>query len=136
MKKILLSITMLTVGLFACSQLAFAHAVLVTSTPKIHGTVHGPDIDVDLKFNSRVDGSRSSLSLMLPGGSVQTLTLLKQASPDELSARAQLTPGKYILRWQALAVDGHSALDPLAGGWSGRGPPRWLSASHRIHQPR
>ena len=107
MKKILLSMTMLTIGLFAFSQLAFAHAVLVSSTPKIHGTVHGPDIDVDLKFNSRVDGTRSSLSLVLPSGTVQPLSLSKQASPDELSARAQLTPGKYILRWQALAVDGH-----------------------------
>jgi hypothetical protein len=108
MKKFLWSITMLAVCLFASSQLAFAHAVLVSSTPKIHGTVHGPAIDVDLKFNSRVDGARSSLSLVLPGGTVQALALLKQASPDELSARAQqLAPGKYTLRWQALAVDGH-----------------------------
>lgn len=108
MKKFSLSATALAVCLFASSQLAFAHAVLVSSTPKIHGTVHGPDIDVDLKFNSRVDGPRSSLSLVLPSGTVQALPLLKQAAPDELSARAQqLAPGKYILRWQALAVDGH-----------------------------
>jgi len=99
---------MLAVCLFASSQLAFAHAVLLSSTPKIHGTVHGPAIDVDLRFNSRVDGARSSLSLVLPSGTVQALSLLKQAAPDELSARAQqLAPGKYTLRWQALAVDGH-----------------------------
>src|SRR5271154_5476339 len=107
MKKILFSATILTVCLFACSHLAFAHAVLVSSTPKIHGTVHGPGIDIDLKYNSRVDGTRSSLSVVLPSGAVQPLSLSKQETPNELAAHAQLAPGKYTLRWQALAVDGH-----------------------------
>jgi copper resistance protein C len=107
MKKIVLSGTILAVCLLVTSQLAFAHAVLVSSTPKINGTMHGPAISMNLKFNSRVDGTRSSLSLVLPGGGVQTLSLLKQAAPNELDAQAQLAPGKYTLRWQALAVDGH-----------------------------
>ena len=98
---------MLAACLLTFSSRAFAHAVLTSSTPKIHGTVHGPAIDIDLKFNSRVDGTRSSLSLMLPDGSVKPVSPLKQAGANELSAQAQLAPGKYILRWQALAVDGH-----------------------------
>jgi copper resistance protein C len=93
--------------LFTASQLAFAHAVLIASTPKIHGTMHGPSIDVDLKFNSRVDGTRSSLSLVMPSGTVQPLGLEKQTAPNELGAHAQLSPGKYTLRWTALATDGH-----------------------------
>jgi copper resistance protein C len=114
MKKIALSATLLAVCLFTGVQLAFAHAILVSSTPKAGGTVHGPAVDVDLKFNSRVDGTRSSLSLMLPSGSAQSLTLLKQPAPNELSAQAQLPPGKYTLHWTALAVDGHVTRGEIA----------------------
>jgi len=105
-KKNLLGALLVTC-LVAASQFAFAHAVLVSSTPKAHGSVHGPSIEVDLKFNSRVDGTRSSLSLVMPGGGVQSLSLGKQAAPNELDAHAQLVPGKYTLRWTALATDGH-----------------------------
>jgi copper resistance protein C len=107
MKKIALSAMLFAVCLFIGTQLAFAHAVLVSSTPKAGGTVHGPSVGVELKFNSRVDGVRSSLNVVLPGGTVQSLTLLKQAAPNELSAQAQLSPGKYTLRWTALTTDGH-----------------------------
>jgi hypothetical protein len=107
MKKTLFGAAILAACLFASSHLAFAHAVLISSTPKIHGTLHGPAIDVDLKFNSRGDGTRSSLTLVWPNGNTQPLALLKQETPNELTAHAQLTPGKYSLRWQALAVDGH-----------------------------
>jgi copper resistance protein C len=107
MKKNLLGALLVVTCLIAASQLAFAHAVLVSSTPKIHGSVHGPSIDVDLKFNSRVDGARSSLSLVMPGGTVQPLAVEKQTMPNELGAHAQLGPGKYTLHWTALATDGH-----------------------------
>ncbi len=107
MRQKLVSIAVLGVSLLVSSLPAFAHAVLIASTPKAHGTVHGPSIDIDLKFNSRVDGTRSSLSVVMPDGSVKTLTLSKQVEPNELIARAQLSAGNYTLRWQALAVDGH-----------------------------
>jgi copper resistance protein C len=107
MKKSFPGVLLVVTCLLASSQFAFAHAVLISSTPKVHGTVHGPSIDVDLKFNSRVDGTRSSLSLVIPRGAVQPLALEKQAAPNELVAHAQLNPGKYTLRWTALATDGH-----------------------------
>src|SRR5215472_17503203 len=107
MKKNLWGALLVVASLAAVTQLAFAHAVLISSTPKVHGSVHGPSVDVDLKFNSRVDGARSSLSLVIPGGGVQSLSLEKQSAPNELGAHAQLGPGKYTLRWTALATDGH-----------------------------
>lgn len=107
MKRKLLSVTVLAICLLVCSLPAFAHAVLIASTPRAHETVHGPSLDIDLKFNSRVDGTRCTLSVVMPDGSVKPLSLSKQIEPNELIARAQLTPGSYILRWQALAVDGH-----------------------------
>jgi len=106
-KRNLLGAFLVVTCLVSVSQLAFAHAVLVSSTPKIHGILHGPTIDVDLQFNSRVDGTRSSLSLVTPGGAVQPLTLEKQTAPNELGAHTKLNPGKYTLRWTALATDGH-----------------------------
>ncbi len=86
-------------------QLALAHAVLVASTPKLHGTVAGPTVHVRLQFNSRVDGPHCTLMI---AGAAQSLRLLPQPAPDAIAAdAADLKPGAYTLRWQALASDGH-----------------------------
>jgi methionine-rich copper-binding protein CopC len=107
MKKVIVSAALALICLFAASPLALAHALLVSSTPAVHGIVHGPGVAVDLKFNSRVDGSRSRLILVFPNGATQALALVKQPAPEELAARAELEPGAYTLRWQAVAADGH-----------------------------
>jgi len=87
---------------------AWAHAVIVESTPAVNAVVTGPAIDIKLRFNSRIDGSRSKLTLIAPDNSPHTVTLAQQTSPDLLSAKVQsLTPGKYQLHWQVLANDGH-----------------------------
>jgi copper resistance protein C len=114
MKRKSLSITAVLACLLVSSTLAFAHAVLLSSTPKAHETLHGPSLDIDLKFNSRVDGTRSSLSIVGSDGSVKPLSLSKQVEPNELIARAELSPGNYTLRWQALAVDGHITRGQIA----------------------
>ena len=78
------------------------------STPKLHATVTGPDVPIQLRFNVRIDGSRSRLHLLAPDGSLHTLSLAKQYTPDILQSRATgLKPGAYKLRWQVLASDGH-----------------------------
>ena len=107
MKKIVISAAFGLICLFSASRLAFAHAMLVSSAPAVNGTVHGPGVAVDLKFNSRVDGKRSRLMLVLPNGATQALAITAQPAPEELTARAELEPGAYTLRWQAVAADGH-----------------------------
>lgn len=90
------------------SHLAWAHAILMESTPALHATVAGPDVAIRLRFNVRVDGSRSRLHLLAPDGSLHTLPLAKQSTPDILQSQATgLKPGAYKLRWQVLASDGH-----------------------------
>jgi len=85
-----------------------AHAILLDASPAKNGSVAGPDFKIRLKFNSRVDGTRSQISLVLTEKTVRKLTIEKQASPDVLSAQAVgLKPGTYRLRWQVLASDGH-----------------------------
>jgi copper resistance protein C len=87
---------------------ALAHAVLLSSTPQKNAAVNGPDITISLKYNSRVDGARSSLSLLKPDGSVERIGALAQPLPDTLLATGhKLSKGAYVLRWQVLSSDGH-----------------------------
>ena len=86
----------------------WAHAVLMDSKPKASTTVSGPDLPIWLRYNVRVDGSRSRLHLIAPDGSDVALDPLKQPTPDTLESHATgLKPGAYKLEWQVLASDGH-----------------------------
>jgi len=94
--------------LAASSRPALAHAVLVSSTPQKNAAVSGPDITINLKYNSRIDGARSTLSLLKPDGTVEKIGAPAQVAPDVLSATGHgLAKGAYVLRWQVLAADGH-----------------------------
>jgi len=88
-------------------RIALAHAHLVTSTPAAGATVQGPDVAIDLKYNSRVETKGSMITLVLPGGQTQRLSLDSQSNDVNLDAHAHLKPGSYTLRWQALSTDGH-----------------------------
>jgi len=87
---------------------ASAHAVLLESNPSLNAAVAGPDLPIKLRFNVRIDASRSRLTLISPDGSTTPLELAKDSPADTLFAHATgLPPGAYRLRWQALASDGH-----------------------------
>jgi copper resistance protein C len=86
----------------------WAHAIIVESTPAINGVVTGPVLEIKLRFNVRIDGGRSKLTLILPDGTSRAIELPQQPSPDSLSATVpKLLPGNYQLHWQVLANDGH-----------------------------
>ena len=94
--------------LLAVAPAVWPHAVLLESKPAAKETVSGPGLDIRLRFNVRVDATRSRLSLLLPDQSVRQLTLDEQAEPQTLTSRAKgLTSGAHRLRWQVLASDGH-----------------------------
>jgi copper resistance protein C len=87
---------------------AWAHAVLLHSSPGINATVEGPEVAVEMKFSSRVDGARSTVLLSTSDGKSKPLALEQQSSPDTLTTRVtHLDPGKYSIQWQVLATDGH-----------------------------
>jgi methionine-rich copper-binding protein CopC len=87
---------------------ALAHAVLLSSTPQKNGAVSGPNLNIQLKYNSRVDGGRSALSLLTPDGKVERINGLTQSAPDSITAVSHgLAKGTYVLRWQVLSADGH-----------------------------
>jgi len=84
------------------------HAILLTATPAIGQVVRGPDVEVSLRFNSRVDAKRSTIVLVPASAPARTIALGEQSSPDSLHAQIhELESGSYTLQWQVLAVDGH-----------------------------
>jgi copper resistance protein C len=99
-------------ALVACAALllpriALAHAHLLSSAPAASATVHGPDVAIELRFNSRVDGRHSVLTLVMADGRTAAVFLDNQSAENNLKAHAALKPGNYTLRWQALSTDGH-----------------------------
>jgi copper resistance protein C len=104
-RRLLLSLLLVA----GATQICLAHAILMESTPKINSTVQGPDLDITLRFNVRIDGSRSRILLVAEDGTSTTpLTLAKQSKPDILQMHASgLKPGAYKLQWNVLAADGH-----------------------------
>ena len=104
----IIAATIALAALLAAGRLIEGHAILKESSPAANATVMGPDLPVVLKYNVRVDSSRSKIQLSRPDESVTELPLEKQVSPDTLSSKATgLTPGAYRLQWQVLAPDGH-----------------------------
>jgi len=104
-----LRVLAVSVSLGACLAApapAQAHAILIGGTPAINAVLPPGPISIRLRFNSRIDQSRSRLALT-DGPTSRTLKLTQDGPEDELDTDATLPPGTYALRWQVLAVDGH-----------------------------
>ena len=86
---------------------ASGHAIVLAADPAVDAVVHGPSTPVVLRFNSRLDHTRSRLTLLRPDGSSTVVALKETGKPDTLAATIiGLAPGSYRLRWQVLAIDG------------------------------
>jgi hypothetical protein len=84
---------------------ANAHAVCRPSDPQ---AVAGPQVEVTLRYNSRVDPARSRLLLQYPGGEAWSLLAEGGDTPADLRTKAtDLVPGTYELHWEVLSADGH-----------------------------
>ena len=100
----LLALVLLTAVL---PRLALAHAILMSSTPATGGTIAAGHQALDFKYNSKIDHKRSRLTLTGPDGTPVVLPISPASAINALDAEADLKPGAYTLRWQALALDGH-----------------------------
>ena len=100
---------LVSVGAAMCfSMAASAHAILVDSTPKANGSLPAGHASFALKYNSKIDQGRSRLVLVAPDHSETQLRIVTDShKPNELDSEAELKPGAYVIRWQALALDGH-----------------------------
>ncbi len=86
---------------------AGAHAILVDSSPAVHGNIPAGHEAMTLRFNSRIDRERSRLTLVAPDKTETRLPIGPDGPPDVMTAASDLGPGDYTVRWQVLAVDGH-----------------------------
>jgi methionine-rich copper-binding protein CopC len=91
------------------SAQAQAQAIIQSSEPAAGAAVTGPDVDIVLHYNSRLDLERSRLTLRRPDGVVTPVSTGKPGpDPAVITARvAGLASGAYVLHWQVLALDGH-----------------------------
>src|ERR1700744_665933 len=97
----------LALALLAVAIPASAHAILKESVPAAHAVVSGGNVEIRLKFNSRIDAAHSRLTLAGGSGN-QNLEIDKKADPELLVGQAKdVKAGEYRIQWQVLAVDGH-----------------------------
>jgi methionine-rich copper-binding protein CopC len=98
----------LFISFAAVAPRADAHAVIVDSAPAVDATVAPGGLDIRLHYNSRIDHQRSRLTLIDADGKSHPIPIVPDSAADVLAAQAaDLAPGRYRLRWQVLAVDGH-----------------------------
>ena len=98
----------ITTLLLGMSPLAFAHAVLVRSTPADQSVVHGRNVAMTLEYNSRIEATRCTLTLTGPNEKNLPVHMESSTKPAELKATASnLANGNYRIHWQVLASDGH-----------------------------
>jgi methionine-rich copper-binding protein CopC len=86
---------------------AFAHAILENSQPGNGATIPAGDVSFQLTYNSRIDPTRSVLTLTQPDQSKIKLAIMAGAAPNVLASTQHLAAGSYVLHWQVLSVDGH-----------------------------
>lgn len=102
------SFAILLASALAFPTAAWAHAILLEATPAPNATVAGPQLEVVLKFNSRIDGKRSRVTIVLSDRSTKVLANDPSSPPDTLKAKGDgFAPGSYRLKWQVLSSDGH-----------------------------
>ena len=95
-------------SLVALPHGALGHAIIVSSQPATGAIVAEGPLAIHLRFNSRIDHSRSRLTLLAPDGGQQALTAAPDSRPDGFDAEAKASSsGQWHLRWQVLSVDGH-----------------------------
>jgi hypothetical protein len=87
--------------------IARAHAILEESTPQAGAAVKPGSLDLHFRYNSRIDRTRSRLTLIRPDRTKDTIPIAPDGAPEIIDAHLTLSPGAYIIRWQVLAVDGH-----------------------------
>src|SRR5271165_3005908 len=77
------------------------------AAPPAEAAVQAGTLELRLRYNSRIDRARSRLTLIRADDGRDNVAIAPDGPPDIITARLDLTPGAYVIRWQVLAVDGH-----------------------------
>jgi len=86
---------------------AYAHSLLLASTPPADGVVSEPSA-VTLRFNNRVEKKLCRIRLVPAQGEARVLALRGEGAVDTLEAPLpKLAAGRYRIEWRVLSTDGH-----------------------------
>ena len=94
----------------------WAHAYLVKSVPAQRAVLYRAPARIQLWFNERLEARFSSLSLFDADGKPGEIGKAELSPVDsrQLSAAARpLPPGRYLIKYRVLSVDGHVVRDQL-----------------------
>jgi methionine-rich copper-binding protein CopC len=93
----------------ASAGAAYVHLTLIDSRPKEASVIAESPPEIWLRFNQRLDLSKSSIAMRGPGGAVK---LDKPVAPDSLAMSAKLKeslgPGEYTVSWLATPYEDHA----------------------------
>jgi methionine-rich copper-binding protein CopC len=105
---------LLLFALLLAPSALWAHAYLVKSAPAQRAVLYRSPSRIQLWFNERLESKYSSLSLSdaegkpVPTGKAE----VSAENPKQLSAVIKLLPpGRYIISYRVLSVDGHIVKD-------------------------
>ena len=95
-------------GLSASVLSAWAHAELVTATPRVGSTVPIPPSEVRLSFSEGVEPHFSGVEVTSADGrSVAAGRVQAQGSEMRIALARGLTAGTYRVTWHVVSVDTH-----------------------------
>jgi methionine-rich copper-binding protein CopC len=89
---------------------AYAHAIVLESSPRPGAVLARPPAQITLRFNSKIEKRFTRLTLATGNQPPAPVTAARDepAAPDRLVIPIHsLAPGDYTLRYRVLAVDGH-----------------------------
>lgn len=96
---------------------AFAHALVTASSPANGAVLAAAPAEVSITFNEKVEKLFSKATLNDARGSTVSTAKARvdQANPAVLRlALPALAPGKYVVKWTAVGVDGHRRAGDIA----------------------
>jgi methionine-rich copper-binding protein CopC len=100
--------------LLAGSGLAWAHAIVIASSPQNGAALSQPPERVILRFNAKIEKSLAHATLTASDGRLIPLPIPvgehgSKETPNHLEIPLPpLAPGVYVIHYKVLATDGHA----------------------------
>jgi methionine-rich copper-binding protein CopC len=101
----------LALAAIAAPAPALAHAHLLSASPAPDARLTSPPAEVRLVFSESLEPAFSSFTVQGPAGFRGMGPAKTAGDRRTLSAapKAPLPPGRYVVRWKAMAADSHHA---------------------------
>ena len=88
---------------------AFAHSVLLKSSPSDKAVLAQAPSEIRLTFNERIEPRFSTIELSIAGSRIEAeRAAVEKDNPNDLVLRPPpLKPGRYLVKWRAISTDSH-----------------------------